>query len=497
MEELAIMSDMRTREEQRQSYVAKTAYLCEQFNFGVSADVFYRDLFPVGSLQKRYKQGGERGDGGFNAIVNVVHNSKRVPGKTYRKNHLVTDDLDLLTQSYRHNVAFVAPCSFLGQQKTLKNLRYIYAFVVDLDYVDVDHIKNLLHQCQIGYVPRPTYIVNSGTGLHLYYMLEQPLYGHPSNQPAYEALKHALIGLAWNAETSAGDTKQYSGLVQPYRVIGTRSKLDCDNEGHVVGSDYDVLAFKTGSKWTLDALVSFEPSIDILLGDWNNYIQQARELLGIAPSVDPNRITLDKARELWPGWYEERIVEGKPCRPITEYKWHIKRDLYDWWLRRIRAEARPGHRYYCVMMLAVYAIKCDISEEELRRDAQTLLEPFEGLTDDETNHFTQSDIEQALHAFRTKQYATLPINSIEYYSGLRIEKSKRSGRSQEVHLATARAVQNVLDPEGEWRNKDGAPTKEQLIKDYAAEHPGASQRAIAKALGVSPTTVNKWLKNKE
>ena len=56
------------------------------------------------------------------------------------------------------------------------------------------------------------------------------------------------------------------------------------------------------------------------------------------------------------------------------------------------------------------------------------------------------------------------------------------------------AVRDALDPGGDWRNKDGAPTKCDEIRAYAAEHPEASQRAIAKALGVSPTTVNKWLK---
>ena len=56
------------------------------------------------------------------------------------------------------------------------------------------------------------------------------------------------------------------------------------------------------------------------------------------------------------------------------------------------------------------------------------------------------------------------------------------------------AVRDALDPGGDWRNKDGAPTKRDEIRAYAAEHPEASQRAIAKALGVSPTTVNKWLK---
>ena len=39
----------------------------------------------------------------------------------------------------------------------------------------------------------------------------------------------------------------------------------------------------------------------------------------------------------------------------------------------------------------------------------------------------------------------------------------------------------------------GAPTKKQLILDYAFEHPEANHSEIARALGVSRPTVVKWL----
>lgn len=59
----------------------------------------------------------------------------------------------------------------------------------------------------------------------------------------------------------------------------------------------------------------------------------------------------------------------------------------------------------------------------------------------------------------------------------------------------AREIQKIDYPSGEWRYKP--PTKEAEIKEYAAAHPEASQREIASALGVSKTTVNKWLKSRE
>ena len=54
-------------------------------------------------------------------------------------------------------------------------------------------------------------------------------------------------------------------------------------------------------------------------------------------------------------------------------RWTVKRDLYDWWLRRIADEIKVGHRFYGIMTLAIYAKKCDIDEDELREDAFGLL----------------------------------------------------------------------------------------------------------------------------
>ncbi len=61
-------------------------------------------------------------------------------------------------------------------------------------------------------------------------------------------------------------------------------------------------------------------------------------------------------------------------------------------------------------------------------------------------------------------------------------------------MARARAVQAVDYPDGSWREGNGRKPKRDLVRDYAAGHPEASQREISSALGISKTTVNKWLK---
>src|SRR5699024_11370833 len=77
------------------------------------------------------------------------------------------------------------------------------------------------------------------------------------------------------------------------------------------------------------------------------------------------KYTLKEAKEKFPEWYERRILKG-----IPQKKWSIKRDLYDWWKRQIIDGASGGHRYFCIMTLAIYAIKCDVSYEELERSEE-------------------------------------------------------------------------------------------------------------------------------
>ena len=93
-------------------------------------------------------------------------------------------------------------------------------------------------------------------------------------------------------------------------------------------------------------------------------------------------------------------------------------------------------------------------------------------------------------------YANYSIKAIEARTKIQIERNKRNGRKQEVHLGRARAVQAFDDPEGSWRNKKGRPkgsgTAQQRVAAYRAEHPEASVTEIAKALRISRPTVYKW-----
>ena len=83
------------------------------------------------------------------------------------------------------------------------------------------------------------------------------------------------------------------------------------------------------------------------------------------------------------------------------------------------------------------------------------------------------------------------MNMSEYI--IVLSENKKNYRKQEIHLKGARAIQEINDPEGNWRNQEGRPSKESLVREYLEENPDHSPTEIARNLGISRTTVYKYL----
>ena len=82
-----------------------------------------------------------------------------------------------------------------------------------------------------------------------------------------------------------------------------------------------------------------------------------------------------------------------------------------------------------------------------------------------------------------------------YPTDIRIERNKRNYRKQNIHLKLARgqlAILRELEEVDEGRPR-GSGTKEDLVKEYLAEKPNSIPTEIAKNLGISRTTVYKYI----
>ena len=134
----------------------------------------------------------------------------------------------------------------------------------------------------------------------------------------------------------------------------------------------------------------------------------------------------------------------------------------------------------------------------MEKDALEFVPLLESLTTRADNHFEPEHALAAISSYGDGIIHKLTVERIERRTKIDIPRNKRNGRDQSQHLKVMRAIQSVTDPDGLWRNKKGRPvgsgTKEQIIKDFAEEHPEMSHSEIARALGISRPTVIKWLK---
>lgn len=439
----------------------KAEFLTQYFDT-VEPKEFYRSIFPEGELQGK----GEHIQGKYNAIavelMAMTENGKNT------KRYTITDDLNMIDELLKHDdFVLLSPISYAGRARKSENARFIYAVAIDLDGVrKKEHMIDLFYQMDgngpSNHLPKPTYIVNSGNGLHLYYVLEKPIPCFKNIIDQLTKLKNNLTKKVWNGYvTDLSEKVQYQSIFQGFRLVGGVTK----NGGRTK-------AYEIGERVSLEYL--------------NQFVQEENRVTEFAYKSE---LTLDKAKEKYPDWYEKRIMRGE-----KKGRWTVKRDLYEWWKRKLQSEVIEGHRYYGMMCLAIYAKKCGLSLEELERDAFSLVEYLDKMTSEEDNHFTRLDVMSALEMFND-DYVTFPIKTISDLTGVYIQKNKRNYRKQNMHLKGARALQEIYNPD--WRKGNGRPDKEQLVRQYIRENPTAKVTEIAKTLKVSRPTVYKYMRYRE
>lgn len=176
----------------------------------VSAFDFYRDIFPKGSFERK----GQYEDKKPNGIIIEITSDKKDDGIQKVLRHTVTDELDKIDEvTKRDNFCLMSPISYIGKSRKSENARFMYAMAIDVDgIIDEKHIDYLMYQCENGHnmlkfvwgLPKPTYIVSSGTGVHLYYVFEKPIPLFPNIVKELEKLKKRLTWQAWTQGATQG-----------------------------------------------------------------------------------------------------------------------------------------------------------------------------------------------------------------------------------------------------------------------------------------------------
>lgn len=391
---------------------------------------------------------------------------------------------EFLKEGQNADFSLLNGVTYLGKKNTLKNANKMFAFILDLDGVTSKTLATFIYGT--GYYssadiyPMPNYIILSGDNVHLYYIFDEPISLYPEMKNKLKSMKYNLIATIWNKYTSIDENVQFQGINQGFRCIGGKAKKR------------DLLkrskAFRLNEK-------------PFVISDFNEYVDSKNEIKETAIYKE-TKYTLKAAKEKFPDWYEEKIIKGKNNKEFENVKkWDIKGKvngerkyaLYEWWFKKINSGAMYGNRYFCIMTLAIYAMKNDVPFNRLKNDAYGLIKKFNDL--EPSKPFTEEDVDAALKCY-DKKFCTFTIDAISNLTKIEIKKNKRNYRPQAVHLKRIRALRDVDYENGSWRNLDGRPigsgTKEEEIKVWRKNNPNGRKIDCHRETGISRPTIDKW-----
>lgn len=435
---------------------------------------FYREIFPDGERSTEYHT-----DFSHPNAIYLCYDEQL----GYKARHPMFRDTwehEYMEYVERKENCVCGGLSYRKMRNLLENAQRMNALIFDLDGVGEHELRNVLHRFSLESktlrsLPVPTYVVASGTGVHLYYVFDEPVDLFPNIKLQLKSMKHDLTFKLWEYKaTSREKSIQYQSINQAFRMVGSI------NEKHGT----EIRAFRVGGRVSIDYL--------------NLYVIDPKNRVDLQKRFKPSKMTREQAKLTYPEWYERVIVKGikKPKRWDISGK--VNGDdpyaLYHWWIRQIE-HVKGGHRYFFLMCMAIYASKCDVPKYKLKEDLE---EAYKRLQEVEhTNPMKREDIKSALEAF-SKEYYNFTISDIVKLTEVNIERNKRNYRKRNEHIRLMNFVREELNGNKDWRNKDGRPkgsgTAEQKVQQYRAEHPEASVTEVARALQLSRTTVYKWWK---
>ena len=327
---------------------------------------------------------------------------------------------------------------------TAKEIR---AFIVDMDNVYAGTLLAALRAewrtANAEAIPMPTYIVNSGTGLHLYYVLDTPLPCLRRNAEMIDQLYRRLAVL--NTTKRVYLVRQVQWFGQDFRIAGGLNKYDWANT-----------IFQVGSRWSA---VELGNAVGLKNIEFAQY--------GDSPKK-PARATLPQGRVL--------AREG----------WRTNRAFYDYTLRTCREKTKEGNRYMSMCALTVIAWKCNVPVDEVERELLSLIPDY---NKNATHKIKPGEVKSALKMYNEKAMLT-QRERLQDWIGWEYKPIKRNGRTREKHLQGARAIRDINNEN--WRRGNGRPSAQAKVAAWRLEHPDGRKIDCERATGLSRHTVLKW-----
>ena len=202
-------------------------------------------------------------------------------------------------------------------------MKNLYALILDVDEISPAQLRRLLAKIEnTSSLPAPTLMVNSGSGVHLYFCFAAPVEAYKRRLPVLRTMLGKLAAIY-----SGHGKMDRHPLIQSFRPAGAQTKL-----GDVA------TAYRSGPLWTVPLLAS---------------------VLGIDP-----------------GQWERENVDDKKTAPLEPKKKSAQKDkpavlprvkqgdkLFWYCGDRIYQKTDLGNRYMALFGLAIVAYKCRVPKE--------------------------------------------------------------------------------------------------------------------------------------
>lgn len=426
---------------------------------GINPFDFYSELF-------------KGNDSGLNYIVGSENTYRKIEPteKAYD-----VDSLLIEFAQFRDDV-YIPPAIFFKGNYKLSTIKELYAFVVDLDAMSPISLRIFLKYSLSGLELKPNFIVNSGSGLHLYYVLKEPF-------QVYKKYLSKLKDINSSLQTTFCKSKNLyvldrHSIIQPYRMVGSLTK-----------SGERVFAYIVEKKhYDISELAKFT-KVNLLASKTVRKVGSVKQMVKGKVEVFPN----------------------------------AKTKFYDYMGARIFNEVDYGTRYMSMFALAVVAWKSRIPKSRLEEDLKDLQE-FWNESRVYKQRISDSEITKAIKGYNPKS-TLVTSRQLEEWTGFQFNRIKRNGRKRAEHLkivhlkrrgGTKEIIneclkENINLTQTEISKKTGfslktinthlqgskcyskVNMKKELIRDFLEKSPNATQREISKSLNLSLTTVNRYL----
>ena len=383
---------------------------------------------------------------------------------TANENYKIMDEDDLLDYMKDRDDVYVSPCTFINGCYKNDTCKDVHALVIDIDDVDASVIDKVLRNKTLGYkIPMPTVITASGSGVHLWYILDKVPFFKKQRKEINEVYRRLFNLVKKNIYGKA----DWHSLIQPFRLPGSRTKLGMTARG-----------YQFNDKWKIQDLAK-----RVGLGDFEWDLKERAVM-------SPTEYKEHKKKL--------KIHSKKPRYKVDMTRREGLQGFYDYALKRVYEKSVQGRRYTSMVALTIIGYKARIPKEELEEDFKKLAEHYNQIG----TVFRDKEIKKALKMYNIKA-EKVRSEILETMFGWEFERKRaiykevanRPKRTREEILRRARALQEIDYPNGSWRNKEGRPSKENKILEYMNNHPGEQNISkIAKECEVSRNTVYKYLK---